>query len=145
MKSFTTLTAAADTLLAGSSGLAAAFDDFWIFHKDASVSHGGGNVFNFVRQIDCHELWEAGEFPPRDDVSGGKFGVRFVGSESDPQVIEMNTVGVDLGHYTWYKDRGNALVDLNDNVLGHCDVVPIDLSCDGDDKWVGHSILFCHS
>ncbi|KAI6864493.1 hypothetical protein KC343_g1301 [Hortaea werneckii] len=82
--------------------------------------------------IRCKSVRESLDWGLRPDVSGKKTGVRCktekgtcTRSRGGGEILEMelNERPIDGGanyHFTYYKDRGGALVGLNGEDLGHC-------------------------
>ncbi|KAH6616872.1 hypothetical protein C7974DRAFT_402577 [Boeremia exigua] len=94
----------------GASGIGANTEGFQVYPDEANCD----NALDW--------LWRKSS-----DVSGGKYGVRCEGSgcwrgeTGEITSVEFNFLG-DF-HWTWYADRDNALIDLEDRVVGSCDVV----------------------
>ncbi|KAF4982819.1 hypothetical protein FZEAL_1611 [Fusarium zealandicum] len=101
------------------ASLAAA--DFWIYSEQDFTSDITSEHFKFYNsKPDCSDVTTGSIAQQRkDDVSGGKNGVRCEGClDGDLRVIEFNN---DMGHFTIYKDRNWEMVDLDDKVVGNCE------------------------
>jgi len=87
---------------------------------------------NTPNTIGCNRVREEFNWGDVPDVSGKKVGVRCKAPDgkcgrgeggADISELELNQRPVGGGknyHFTYYKDRGGALVGLNGEDLGHC-------------------------
>ncbi|KAI7546241.1 hypothetical protein KC331_g5742 [Hortaea werneckii] len=86
---------------------------------------------NTPNTIGCDRVRESINLGQRPDVSGKKTGVRCKtakgqcgrsGGGGNILELEFNRARAGGGrhHFTYYKDRGGALVGLNGEILGHC-------------------------
>ncbi|PPJ55120.1 hypothetical protein CBER1_01490 [Cercospora berteroae] len=130
MKQFALITATLAALLPS------AFADFDIYYSTfaegiSQTSDTGFTIFD--GEPDCNDVFNNQMWGSFGDVSGSKVGFRCSGSGCTPSrdtnpenidVLEMNFG--DGGHYTMYKDRDYALVDLDGNQVGTCEPFPGD-------------------
>ncbi|KAI0460525.1 hypothetical protein F5B21DRAFT_519251 [Xylaria acuta] len=128
--------------------------NFWLAYMkldsyDPHYRHQAGGVFTTPSgdpNWACdHATYNSGIWEDRDDVSGGKLGMRCDPSRDvgfplyrDPlEVVEFNTGKFWAGHQTVYSDRDYGLYDLDDRKTAQCYVnrsVVIDLECEFDGR-----------
>ncbi|OAG12332.1 uncharacterized protein CC84DRAFT_112811 [Paraphaeosphaeria sporulosa] len=124
MKYTSAVTIAVATLL---HSVNANFDLYRVGLGGTGVSGNGEGWQAYEAEANCDNKLDW-YWVDSEDVSGGKYGVRCEGdgcgrSQDDDDksldVIEMN-FNRDEHHWTYYKDRDGALVDLSDNQVGRC-------------------------
>ncbi|KAM0709459.1 hypothetical protein Q7P35_003498 [Cladosporium inversicolor] len=119
----------------------AALGDFSIYASiiggnGISVNTNGWQIYpRIIGAIGCNGAlgWS---WRKSNDVSGGKYGVRCKGSKRSCawsgsgegiKELELNARQTSKGrdpHFTYYANRGGAIVDLDDKILGTCKVAP---------------------
>ncbi|KAI0015400.1 hypothetical protein F4780DRAFT_87363 [Xylariomycetidae sp. FL0641] len=124
--------------------------DFWVARlKEPHRKYTAHRALFFKEQPDCDDVTKwAKWFYITGDVSGNKHGVRISGwwGNDDPAEIEWNN---EMGHFTIYKNRNYAMIDVNGTQQGQCrrdlswhfdcfdasDLAPV----------TGHALAFCES
>ncbi|KAK1830606.1 hypothetical protein QBC39DRAFT_383088, partial [Podospora conica] len=111
------------------------YTDFWIYGgtvtgPEYSIERWPEPLWAFfpIGQPACEDWGKGPMLYQNKDVSGDKQGVACDGDGClehnwDPFQIdrlEINANNNGWGHYTWYKNRNNHLVDLQDRVVGTC-------------------------
>ncbi|KAI1389574.1 uncharacterized protein F4822DRAFT_442803 [Hypoxylon trugodes] len=140
-----------------------ALADFWISYVNQEIERNqgkriveGGYITNGPPST-CDDLTSYHVWPNSGDVSADKTGMRTVPvNPVDPplyrdplDITEINTGDAGPGHFTVYKDRGGAMVDLNGKLLGTCGEdrsKTFDTTCDIDRypaRIQGSSMYFC--
>ncbi|KAK7966246.1 uncharacterized protein PG986_000523 [Apiospora aurea] len=112
-----------------------ALANFWVFSAEFVHHHFHGYHF-----FNCDEVNHVTYYNDPGDVSGNKKGVRVKGSNSDPEELEANVYAV---HFTYYKDRGYKIYDLQGNEHGFCQRVEgVTFQCG---YYYDQSMLHCNS
>ncbi|KAI7276328.1 hypothetical protein KC345_g6808 [Hortaea werneckii] len=111
--------------------------DFSLYRVSRGGTGIGGNIegwqvyANTPDTIRCNNVRESLDWGEMPDVSGKKTGVRCKKengkcgrSEGGGEILQLELneprVGGGRYHFTYYKDRGGALVGLDGEDLGHC-------------------------
>ncbi|KAF1965952.1 hypothetical protein BU23DRAFT_560647 [Bimuria novae-zelandiae CBS 107.79] len=125
--------------------------DFYIYRGIQYITVNASTLDSYLflsAPPSCDDVYNARIFSVSNDVSGGKEGVRCKGcstaEDPDVQVTELEFNIDEYGHYTSYIEN-NELVDLDNNVVGHCNIDAADTyNCfDALATYKGQSQLFC--